>query len=157
MARFTARHLNKVDRNRRVSVPAPFRSAIEAKESPRKFYLKPNHKLNAIDGLTEAFMDQVQQCVDELDIGSDERLAFEDEYFGESVIIDYDGDGRFVLPRDLMEHAGIVDAALFVGHGDHFQLWKPEAYEAHRASLPKGRPLPKPGQRRLVPVEMRDE
>ena len=151
MARFTARHLNKVDRKGRVSVPAPFRAAIEAEDRARRFYLKPNYAKDdnaviALDGLTESFMDSVQQRIDEMDIGSDERTSFEMEYFGESEQVEYDGDGRIVLPRDLMAAAGITDQVQFVGLGSYFQLWEPEAFKRHQAGVPRGKPLPKPGR-----------
>ena len=152
MARFTARHLNKVDRKGRVSVPAPFRAAIESEDRSRRFYLKPNYSpednaVSSIDGLTESFMDTVQQRIDEMDINSPERKNFEMEYFGDSESVEYDGDGRIVLPKELMTAAGITDQVQFVGLGSYFQLWEPEAFKRHQAGLSRGNPLPKPGSR----------
>ena len=153
MARFTARHLNKVDRKGRVSVPAPFRAAMEAEDRSRRFYLKPNYVMpdntvSSIDGLTESFMDTVQQRIDEMDINSQERKDFEMEYFGESEVVEYDTDGRIVLPRELMAAAGITDQVQFVGLGSYFQLWEPEAFKQRQAGVARGNPLPKPGSGR---------
>lgn len=147
MARFMARYLSKVDGKGRASVPAPFRAAIESEETSRRFYLRPNATFNALDGLTEAYMRTIEQRVEEYEIGSIKRLEIEEEFFADTVPMEYDGDGRVVLPRELMEKAGITDAVRFVGLGSYFQLWEPEAYERHRATLTKGNALPKPGTR----------
>lgn len=132
MRRFTSRYANRVDKKGRVSVPATFRAVLE-EGGGAGVYLKRNQADGAIDGLTEPFMDDVQQRIDALDIGSEDRTALEDEYFAESVELRFDPEGRIILPRELMEFAEIQESALFVGLGTRFQIWNPDAYEAHRA------------------------
>ncbi len=144
MRRFTSRYSNKIDRKGRISVPAQFRSVVE-EQGAHHIYLKPNLADGAIDGLTERFMDKVQEAISQLPIGSEDRDAFEDEYFSESVEIRFDPEGRIVVPKELMEFAGISDQALFIGRGERFQIWQPEAYEAYRArrqEITRGRALP---------------
>jgi MraZ protein len=132
MRRFTSRYTNKVDRKGRVSVPATFRAVLE-EAGASVVYLKRNQTDGALDGLTEAFMDEIQERIDSFPIGSPERDALEDEYFADSVDIRFDPEGRILLPRELMDFAGIGEAAMFVGLGRRFQVWNPEAYEARRA------------------------
>jgi MraZ protein len=132
MRRFTSRYLNKVDKKGRVSVPASFRAVLE-QQGTNLIYLKPDPELGAIEGLTEAYMDEIEARIDERPIGSEERRMLEDEYFADSVEIHFDPEGRIILPRDLMDFAGITEQAMFVGLGRHFQVWRPEAYEARRA------------------------
>lgn len=132
MRRFTSRYANRVDKKGRVSVPAGYRAVLE-EGGAGVVYLKPNPADGAIDGLTESFMDDIQQRIDALDIGSDDRTALEDAYFAESVELRFDPEGRIILPKDLTDFAGIGDTALFVGLGTRFQIWNPEAYEARRA------------------------
>ena len=43
-----------------------------------------------------------------------------------------DGDGRVMMPQDLLDYVGVSDTIMFVGLGKSFQLWQPDAYEAHR-------------------------
>ncbi|MCJ9429482.1 division/cell wall cluster transcriptional repressor MraZ [Kordiimonas marina] len=47
--------------------------------------------------------------------------------------LSFDPEGRVMLPNDLKAFAGIDAAATFVGIGRKFQIWNPEAFEAHRA------------------------
>ena len=138
MSRFTSRHLNKVDRKGRVSVPAPFRSVLEG-QGTGLFYLKRNEADGTIDGLTEAYMDDVQDRIDALPMNSPEREAAEDEFFADSTEMRCDPDGRIILPKILMDLAGIDDQALFVGKGrNRFQIWRPETYEQRRADRTTG-------------------
>ena len=132
MRRFTSRYANRVDKKGRVSVPATFRAVLE-EGGGAGVYLKRNQADGALDGLTDAFMDEIQRRIDALDIGSDDRTALEDEYFAESIELRFDPEGRIILPRELTDFAGIRDAALFVGLGARFQIWNPEAYESRRA------------------------
>lgn len=149
MRRFTSRYTNRVDKKGRVSVPATYRAVLE-ESGAGLVYLMPNQTDGAIDGLTEAFMDDIQQRIDALDIGSEDRTALEDAYFAESVDLRFDPEGRIILPRELTDFAGIGETALFVGLGTRFQIWNPEAYAARRtdrAAHAKSLTLSKPGTR----------
>ncbi|MEM7441841.1 MAG: division/cell wall cluster transcriptional repressor MraZ [Pseudomonadota bacterium] len=141
MSRFTSTYLNKVDRKGRVSVPAPFRTVLDGQGSG-VFYLKRNEVDGTIDGLTEAYMDDVQDRIDALPMNSPEREDAEDEFFADSTEMRCDPDGRIILPKALMELANIDDQALFVGKGkSRFQIWHPETYHARRAErASSGRP-----------------
>ena len=149
MALFTSTYLNKVDRKGRVSVPAPFRATLDG-SGGSLVYVKPNHALGAIDGLSEAWMEQIQTRIDELDIYSEERIALETREFAETTRVPLDPEGRMILPRDLMAAAGITDNATFVGLGRYFQIWQPDRFEEHKGrqvAAAKSLTLPKPGGR----------
>src|SRR5215470_15810603 len=72
MARFTGTYVNKVDKKGRVSVPASFRATLEAMGGP-VVNLKPTPDRRALDGVTEAYMDEVQRRLDAMDLYSPER------------------------------------------------------------------------------------
>ena len=132
MRRFTARHLNKIDKKGRTSVPAAFRTIVESSGAPI-IYLKPNEVEGCIDCLTEAFMAEVERRIDELDIGSEERDDLEEEYFAESIAVRFDTEGRIVIPTDLKDLAEIDAEVVFVGKGSHFEIWEPGRHGARRA------------------------
>ena len=132
MRRFTSQHTNKLDRKGRVSVPASFRSMLEATGSATTVFLKRNKPDGAIDGLTESFLAEVEARIDPMPIGSKEREWLEHTYFADVVPVRLDPEGRIVLPDDLREFADLSDQVLFVGLGQRFQIWDPDAYKAHR-------------------------
>lgn len=39
-----------------------------------------------------------------------------------------DDQGRFVIPKMLLEYAGITDEVILIGAGDHFEIWKPQKW-----------------------------
>lgn len=156
MARFTGNHLNKVDKKGRVSVPAAFRAALEA-ESGNGMYLRldsgndPEHPTFCLEAFGERFLDEIQARVDMLPLNTLERDVLETVYFSESTKVQWDPEGRIVLPRELMGQANIAEEIRFVGRGDRFQLWEPAAYEATRTrhqEIARRTPLPKAGAAR---------
>jgi MraZ protein len=51
------------------------------------------------------------------------------------VRLNFDAEGRVLLPRELTEHAGITDAATFAGRLHYFEIWQPDRFRAHQAEL----------------------
>jgi MraZ protein len=45
-----------------------------------------------------------------------------------------DPEGRIILPRLLIDMAGIGETVAFMGMGSRFQIWEPEALKAHQQS-----------------------
>ena len=59
-----------------------------------------------------------------------------------------DGDGRIILPSDLIDFATLDEKASFVGMGAKFQIWNPSDFEqrrdvARQAVQSKGMTIPK--------------
>lgn len=56
-------------------------------------------------------------------------------FIGEnSGVLELDRVGRFILPQDLADAAGLKDEALFVGGVDRFEIWSPEKFAAQAPS-----------------------
>jgi MraZ protein len=64
--------------------------------------------------------------------------------FADARQLAFDVTGRIVIPTDLLKHAGITDTAVFVGRGNSFQIWNPDAFRAAQekslGNLRKSRP-----------------
>ena len=52
---------------------------------------------------------------------------------GSAIFCELDAANRLVLPPELRESAGIDKQVYLLGVGDHFELWKPEEYQARVA------------------------
>ena len=72
MALFVGSHLNKIDKKGRVSVPKPFRAALQSVGS-QVLYLYPLFKVPAIEACDESFMSRLSASLDDLDMFSDEQ------------------------------------------------------------------------------------
>ena len=140
MAALIGRHLNKIDKKGRVSVPKPFRDALSipgvsgAKKSNFSgIYVYRSFKYPAIEGCGEVFIQRVINSLDDLELFSDEQDDLATTLLENSHQLAYDTEGRVLFPPELIEYAGLTSEAIFVGRGTRFQIWQPEAYETHNA------------------------
>lgn len=130
MSMFLSRYINKVDKKGRVSVPASYRSAL-ATEKFNGIIIYPSFKNKCIEACSISHLEQLSQIIQNLDPYSDERDAFETIVLGEAVQLQFDNEGRVLLPTYLTEQVGIDEQACFVGKGLVFEIWHPENFDAH--------------------------
>ena len=136
LAIFIGTFENKVDKKGRVSVPAPFRAAL-AGQGFQGIVAFPSHRADAVEGCGMDFMEELNQRVSGFDIFSKERDDLSFTIFSDSHTVPFDGEGRVVLPKELLEAAGITDRAAFVGKGRTFQIWEPNALHLIKAAARK--------------------
>jgi len=142
MAALIGRHINKIDRKGRVSVPKAFRSALsklasEEKISPALFsgiYLYRSFKYPAIEGCGETFIQRIIDSLDELELFSDKQDDLAITLLENVYQLAYDTEGRILLPMELRTYADLNGEVVFVGRGTRFQVWQPDAYEIHNKS-----------------------
>lgn len=136
MTLFLSTFINKLDKKGRASVPASFRLALSG-QAFQGIVAFRSYKLPAIEGMGVDRMQRLSSSVDQLDLFSDAQEDLTATIFADSQMLAFDGDGRVVLPRLLLEHARVQDAVAFVGRGATFQIWDPAAFEAHQSDARK--------------------
>lgn len=57
--------------------------------------------------------------------------------FSSAAIIEIDTQGRFVIPKNLLDYAGLKNNATIIGVGDHFEIWEPQRWEKYLVTLKK--------------------
>ncbi|MFN3954747.1 MAG: division/cell wall cluster transcriptional repressor MraZ [Pararhodobacter sp.] len=139
--RFRGEYHQKVDGKGRVSIPALFRRVIEAADPDWREGLRPNLVIvygtatqPQLDCYTIEAIDEIDRRIDRMKPGSMERKMLERIYHGHSLPAQVDEDGRIVLPARLRDKTGLEGEAFFIASGDHFQIWKPETYEAEETA-----------------------
>ncbi len=50
------------------------------------------------------------------------------------VYLDIDNQGRFVIPKNLLDYAQLKNEAVIIGVGDHFEIWNPEKWSNYAQS-----------------------
>jgi len=130
VALFLSTYTNKVDKKGRVSVPANFRAALSKQEY--QGIVAYNSFVNeCVEACGMDRIERLSESIDELDPYSDERDAFAATILGGSVQLQFDSEGRVMLPANLMEEVGIKDKVVFVGKGATFEIWEPKAFEQY--------------------------
>jgi MraZ protein len=132
MDRFVSHYMQRLDAKGRVSVPAPFR-AVLARDGFDGLYCYPTLDRPALDAGGNALMSEIETLVGGFLPYSDRREQFSLALYGTSETLKIDGEGRVVLTDTLKAHAGITDAASFVGLGHKFQIWEPSRFRAELA------------------------
>lgn len=133
MDRFVSTFTNKIDAKGRVSVPAPFRAVLERDGySSGGIYCYPSLDAPALDAGGERLAKKIDGLLAGLADYSDERDELSVALYGDVQVLAIDGDGRIVLPEGLRRHAAVQDQVTFVGLGDKFQIWAPDAFEQRR-------------------------
>lgn len=130
MALFLSTFVNAIDRKGRVSVPAPFRAALGSQNA---IVLFRSYKAAALEGSGLDLMERLSAGLDRLELFSDDRDDLAATIFADAHQLPIDGEGRVVLPKDLLGFAEITGSAAFVGRGPTFQIWEPRAFERHQA------------------------
>ncbi len=150
MTLFLSSYTNKVDRKGRVSVPATFRAALVGQVF-HGVVLFRSHIHICLEGFAYSRMEEIGARLEHFDLFSAAQDDLATAIFAESVQLPFDGDGRVVLPSDLVGFCDVADQAVFVGMGRKFQIWNPEKFEKRRAhartSVREGG-LTLPGERR---------
>jgi len=132
MALFLGRHIHRIDRKGRVSVPATFRAALSG-QLEQGIVAIPSFKLPAVDCYGMQKLEELSQQVDQLPTFSEERDDLAAALFGSAIQLPLDGEGRMVLPESIIAHANISDTVAFLGGGKSFSIWEPSAADAFLA------------------------
>ena len=131
---FLSKYINKIDKKGRVSVPAGYRSVL-ASERFNGVVVYPSFKNKCIEACSMSRLEELSKIIQNLDPYSEERDAFETIILGEAVQVQFDNEGRVILPSYLMEQVGISEQACFVGKGLVFEIWHPEYFDQHLSAV----------------------
>ena len=131
MLLFLSTFINKIDRKGRISVPASFRAAF-AQSVFQGVVVFRSYKYPMLEVCGMERMMKLSESVDRLDLFSDLQDDFSATLFADAHSLPFDGEGRILLPRSLMDYADITEAAAFVGRGATFQVWNPSVFEKYQ-------------------------
>ena len=51
--------------------------------------------------------------------------------FSSLVYLEIDDQGRFVVPKNLLEYGQLKDKVVIIGVGDHFEIWEASKWESY--------------------------
>ncbi len=55
--------------------------------------------------------------------------------YSEAINIELDSQGRCVIPKSMLDFAGISESLIVIGAGDHFEIWEKREWEEYRKRL----------------------
>jgi MraZ protein len=132
MSPFLGTHQNRLDAKGRVSIPASFRAALKGVDGTTGLILRPSHKHACIEAWPAGAFNALAKPLEGMDLFSEDHDDMAISLYADAHFADADKEGRISLPEALAAHAGLRDAATFLGAGRVFQIWEPAAAERHK-------------------------
>lgn len=129
MSLFLSSYENRLDTKGRISVPASFRASV-SNEKFAGVVLFRSFTNNCIEGFSMSRMEQMASATDKIGVFDSELDDLSAMLFADARPLTFDVAGRIIIPTDLLKHAGITERAVFVGRGNSFQIWAPDAFKA---------------------------
>ena len=139
----------KVDSKARVSIPAALRRKLDledpvSQDAPKTrivlVYGGRNRKF--VEGYSIAGAADLAADIENMPLGSKDRLRSERDFIEDSQTVEIDDDGRIVLPLAVREKMGFdaadLDAgalATFAGASMRFKLYRNDVWKSERAAL----------------------
>jgi MraZ protein len=150
MSHFLGTHQNRIDAKGRVSIPAPFRTALRALsvEGAAPLVLRPSHNHACVEGWPACVFASLANPLDRLDMFGADHDDLAASVYADAYPVESDKEGRIVLPDGLMHYACLSDTVTFMGLGRTFQIWEPQAAQRRLAEArgrAKSRGLTLPG------------
>ena len=133
---FLSSYENKLDKKRRVSVPANYRSYL-SNLGYNGVICYPSFNNQSIEAWPQDRIEKISNTIDSLNPFEEKRDFFATSILSESINLQFDSEGRISLPLKLLEHAKIKNNMLFVGQGKTFQIWEPTTFEKFKVNAKK--------------------
>ncbi|MCS7051631.1 MAG: division/cell wall cluster transcriptional repressor MraZ [Thermomicrobium sp.] len=119
---FLGRYTHAIDDKGRLAIPARFREAFRGqgvltRGIDRCLTLYP---MSSWQPLAEK--------VSALSISDPDARAFRRMVFAEATVVEFDRQGRILLPPELREYAGLEREAIVVGVHSYIEIWSPEGW-----------------------------
>ena len=130
---FVSTFETSLDSKGRVSVPAPFRHALEG--GVRIFLYPALDGSPCLEGGGDALMQQNQATLLRMSPTSTARKVFLNRTVSKAIELKLDDTGRIKIPEKHLEMAGIGKDLVFVGAMDRFYVWEPARYATFDAEM----------------------
>jgi len=65
-------------------------------------------------------------------VSEEEARKIRRQLFPGAILMEIDRQGRIVIPKNLLDYAGIKSVAVIIGAGDHFEIWEEESWQNYK-------------------------
>ncbi len=113
-------------------MPATFRSHLNSM-GYNGFVSYPSFNHSALEGCSQDRIEKLSNTIDSLNPFEEKRDFFATSILSESVVLQFDTEGRVSFTEKLLDHAKIKNNILFVGLGKTFQIWDPKNFEKFKS------------------------
>jgi MraZ protein len=134
MTFFTSEYESKLDPKGRLVLPARIKSQLpegQAKELVVRKGFEPCLVLYPMVEFRKVF-----SKISGLSEFKPENRMLQRSFLSGTVTVELDGNGRFLIPKNMLAHAQVDKDVIIVGMGSKVEIWNPELYRKHQISDP---------------------
>ena len=127
MAFFTGEHECKLDAKGRLVLPSRLKSVLP-KASKNSIIIRKGFEPNLIVYSMHEFQN-IYTRISSLNEFSSEQRKLKRKLFSSISQVDLDSNGRFLIPKGMIEHCKIEKEVILIGMGNVIELWSPTNYK----------------------------
>ena len=127
---FLGEFRNKMDAKGRIAVPARFRADLGDTVIINRYYTDGCLAIFTED----AWKEKYTSIITRPDNHKDNRMLAR-IITSTAQTTQFDGQGRVLIPANLLEKVQLVKNAVFIGAGDHIEIWSEEVWNAYDETL----------------------
>jgi len=124
-----------IDSKNRISIPSSFRATIQ--QSEEKIYLFRSLKYSCLEVHLASKINALIKSFDEKDFFSKKNDHFKTAILSDLEEISIDKDGRFTLRDPHKIFSKIKKDLIFIGKGNHFEIWQKNLGDLHKINSRK--------------------
>ena len=132
MAFFTGEHECKLDAKGRLVLPARLK-AVLPEASKKSIIIRKGFEPNLIIYSLHEFQN-IYTRISSLNEFSSEQRKLKRKLFSSISQVDLDSNGRFLLPKGMIQHCNINKDVILIGMGNVIELWSPSNYNKNLIS-----------------------
>ena len=130
MLAFLSSFYGIIDSKKRVAIPSSFRSTINSFKE--KTFIFKSLKYECLEVHLSSKINVLIKSFDEKDFFSKKNDHFKAAILSDLEEISIDNEGRFVVKEQLQKFSKISKEIIFIGKGNHFEIWKKQSGEIHK-------------------------
>ncbi len=129
MTFFTSEYESKLDAKGRLVLPARIKSQLPEGDSQELVIRRGFEPCLIIYPMVE--FKKVFSKISGLNEFNEEYRKLQRNFLSGVVTVELDGNGRFLIPKNMLTYAQIDKQAMLVGTGNKVEIWNPSIYEKH--------------------------
>jgi len=127
MAFFTGEHECKLDAKGRLVLPSRLKSVLP-EASKKSIIVRKGFESNLILYPITEFQN-IYARINSLNEFSSEQRKLKRNLFSGISQVDFDSNGRFLIPKNMISHCRIEKDVILIGVGNIIELWNPITYK----------------------------
>ncbi len=124
---FMGEYAHTVDAKGRVIMPAKFREEVGS------VFVVTRGLEGCLSVYTQEAWSRFAEAMKKLQASKENVRAFKRFLFGSAAELEFDKQGRILIPSTLRDYAELVKDVIILGTGDKIEIWSKGAYEAYAA------------------------